>query len=49
MTADATTYTVSVATPSGAQFSIARKQDGAVEFTCEPAGTASCPDSGDWG
>jgi hypothetical protein len=48
VTGDASTYTVEVASPSGARFSIARNEDGAVELTCEPPGTASCSESGGW-
>jgi len=46
---DAETYTVTVDSTTGNDFSIARAADGTVALTCNAAATDGCPTGGIWG
>jgi len=43
------TYTVTVDSDTGNDFSIARAADGTVALTCTTAGSDGCPTGGNWG
>ena len=47
VTGEKTSYAVTATSSSGVEFTIDRS-GGAVEYTCEPAGTGGCPAGGDW-
>jgi len=43
------TYTVTVTSDTGTDFSISRSQPGADFYECNSPGTGGCPQDGDWG
>jgi hypothetical protein len=48
VTGDRTTYTITVTSTSGVEFTVDHTADGDNDLTCEPTGTGGCPDDGDW-
>jgi hypothetical protein len=46
--AQAGAYTVTVGSETDTTFSISRDSSGLTTFNCAPAGSGSCPDTGDW-
>ncbi len=49
VTSDDSSYTVTAQSETGNEFSITRNSDGTTELTCTTAGSAGCPESGEWG
>lgn len=49
VTSDDSSYTVTARSETGNEFSITRNSDGTTELTCTTAGSAGCPESGEWG
>jgi type IV pilus assembly protein PilA len=43
------TYTVTVTSDTGTNFSISRDEPGADSYDCDAGGTGGCPEDADWG